>query len=217
VHGFAVTLAWFMGEPDWALQHARKQLVIAEELAAPTLRSTSSDSMAVALMMNGQFSDALEYSELALSTARESGTLLQSEAVFLSNLCAVFAGMGEAARAVEVGREAVASARSRSTPLFELRALLHLARALIEIDAREAVTVLKQALALIERTEARGYEPFVREVLALALDRCGDTDAGRREAAGAHQLFTENGAPAHAARVTAATSSRQSGERPVGP
>jgi class 3 adenylate cyclase/tetratricopeptide (TPR) repeat protein len=217
MYGFGVTLAWFMGEAEQAIAHARRQLVLAEELGVPTLRATSSDSMAVALMMSRRFAEALEYSERALRTARESGTILQSESVFLANLCAAYTGIGRLDRALELGREAVATAHAKRTPLFELRARLILGRALAERDGVEALAVLAEALALAERTEAAGYAPFIHEALADAHARLGDEQACRDETELARRMFEANGAPAHAARLSATVPCEESSERTVTP
>jgi tetratricopeptide (TPR) repeat protein len=213
--GFGVTLAWFMGEPEQALAHARRQIVLAEELGVPTLRATSADSMAVALMMSGSFAEAVEYSERALRTARESGTILQSESVFLANLCAAYTGIGRIDRAIDLGREAVASAHAKATKLFELRARLLLGRALAEHEPAEAMSVLSEALALVERTGGRGYAPFIHEALAEVHARRGDAQACREEGETAQRLFEENGAPFHAARIASAAPYRSDSEPTV--
>lgn len=201
MHGFGVTLSWFLGNAETALDHARKQLLLAEEIGVPTLRAGAFDSMAVALMMSGRFGEALDYSQRALSTARDSGTLLQSEAVFLSNLCAAYAGIGDLDRSIAIGEEAVESARNRRTPMFEIRARLYLARSLMDVDAARAEEVLCAALELVEATDGRGYEPFLREELARTHHRRGDGVSCGRETAAARALFVRNGAPFHFERV----------------
>jgi ATP/maltotriose-dependent transcriptional regulator MalT len=201
MQGFGVTLSWFLGDAEGALEFARKQLLMAEEIRVPTLRAGAFDSMAVALMMSGRFGEALDYSQKALSTARDSGTLLQSEAVFLSNLCAAYAGIGDIDKSIAVGEEAVESARNRRTPMFEIRARLHLARALLDVDPARAEETLHVALDLVEQTDARGYEPFLREELARTYHRRGDDASCGRETAAALRLFDSNGAPSQFERV----------------
>ncbi len=201
MYGIGVTLSWFLGEAEAALDFARKQLLLAEEVGVPTLRAGAFDSMAVALMMSERYGEALDYSKKALSTARDSGTLLQSEAVFLSNLCAAYTGIGDIENAVAVGEEAVESARNRRTPMFEIRARLYLARALMRIDLARAEQVLKEALELIETSDARGYEPFIREELARTYHRGGDDAQCTRETEAARRLFEHNGAPTQFERV----------------
>jgi len=204
MHGFMVTLAWFVGDADLAVNHARQQLALAEQLGTPTLLSGALDSMGVAFVMTGHNADALEMAERALTVARDTGTLLQSEAVFMTNLAAAHLGAGDAETATGRAREAVQVAMRRATPLFECRARLVLARALLASDppsADEAEQALTAALGIVERTGARGYEPFLRVELARAAALRGDVTASRRERADAARLFRKHGASAYADRI----------------
>ena len=85
--------------------------------------------------------------------------------------------------------------------MFEIRARLHLGRALMDVDTAQAEEVLRTALSVIDATDARGYEPFVREELARLYHRRGDDTQCERETAEARRLFDSNGAPTHFERV----------------
>jgi hypothetical protein len=176
LHGFSVTLAWFTGDAEAALLHARQQVALAEQLGTPTLISGAYDSMGVANTLAGRWSEAVSCTERALQNARTSGTLLQSEAVFASNSAAAYLGKGEIELARKRAREAVDIARRRATPLFECRSRLVLARALLagEPDVEQANEVLDEAMAIVERTGARGYEPFLRAERARTAELAGD-------------------------------------------
>jgi class 3 adenylate cyclase/tetratricopeptide (TPR) repeat protein len=224
LHGFSVTLAWFRGDVEAGLRHSREQLRIAERLTTPSLMASAWDSASVASSLAGRYEEAVALADRAVNVARTSGTLLQSESVFVANLAAACLGNGEQERAVELGREAVALARRRRTPLFEIRSLLVLARAILaplthgEFSgdttgaAEEVATVLAAAMEIVERTGARGYEPFLREELArLALLR-GDAVTAGRELDEARRIFDSFGATSHADRLGAspAASARHS-------
>jgi tetratricopeptide (TPR) repeat protein len=202
--GIAVTIAWFRGDANAALSYAQEQVRIAERLQTPTLLAGAYDSMGVACFMSERYHDALEYSERSLRIARESGTLLQSEAVFVTNLAAACVGTGDLGRGIALARDAVAIARERHTPLFECRALLVCLRALLAGGAEhadEAATTLADALAIVERTGAAGYEPFLRvEASRLARLR-GDAASGASELATASRQFRQMGANGHAERL----------------
>ncbi len=202
LNGFAVTLAWFRGDVASALANARQQLQIAEALGTPTLVAGAADSMGVALMMDGRYEAALEFTETALTTARSVGTLLQSEAVFVSNRAAALFGCGKVDEARELAREAVELACQRSTAMFECRARLVLARVLLargsSADIEEAGETLAEALAVVERTGARGYEPFLRYELGRVARMSGQATEGAGELAQAEQQFRRMGAAAHA-------------------
>jgi class 3 adenylate cyclase/tetratricopeptide (TPR) repeat protein len=206
MHGFAVTLAWFLGDADEAMTHARAQVAMAEKLTTPTLISGAYDSLGVAHAMAQHWSEALQCAEHALRNARTSGTLLQSEAVFVGNLAAAHLGNGDVDKARALAREAVTIASKRSTPLFECRSRLVLARALLagtEPDVDGASDQLDAALAIVERTGAAGYEPFVREERARVAALRGD-DVGRaREASAAERLFRQMDAHGHLRRLRA--------------
>ena len=100
--------------------------------------------------------------------------------------------------------------------MFEIRARLHLGRALLDVDAARANEVLLAALEIVDETEARGYEPFIREELARAYNRRGDDDACARETTAARRLFDRNGAPTHFERVGSAPDlCHESGDTPT--
>jgi class 3 adenylate cyclase/tetratricopeptide (TPR) repeat protein len=202
--GVAVTIAWFRGDANAALGHSQEQVRIAERLKTPTLLAGAYDSMGVACFMSERYHDALEYSERSLRIARESGTLLQSEAVFVTNLAAACVGTGDLERGIALARDAVAIARERHTPLFECRALLVCLRALLAggvQHADEAAATLAAAMAIVERTGATGYEPFLRvEASRLARLR-GDAASGASELAEASRQFRQMGANGHAERL----------------
>jgi class 3 adenylate cyclase/tetratricopeptide (TPR) repeat protein len=204
--GFMVTLAWFRGDGPTAMRYAQEQVGIATRLGTPTLVASAYDSLGVAYLMNGQPREAVGAAERALAIARETGTILQSEAVFVANLAAAYLGTGEEERAIEHASEAVAIARRRKTMLFECRALLVLARALLDGESPrldEAAETLASALTIVVKTGAHGYEPFLRVELARLARLQGDAAGGERELADAARLFRAFGANGHAERLDA--------------
>jgi hypothetical protein len=85
-------------------------------------------------------------------------------------------------------------------PVWEIHALLARARVLRMTDgatsAPRIADDLRAAEALITRTEAHAYTPFVLARLV------GDAATHQRELRAAHQLFTAMGATGHAERLT---------------
>jgi len=204
LHGFEVTLAWFRGDRDAGLRHAKAQVELAETRGVPGLLSGAYDSMGVAYLMNESFREAAEYGERALSIARDTGTLLQSEAVFVANVAAVRLGVGDVEMAVSMAEEAAAIAVKRGTPLFECRALLVLARALLALDEvpiEQTTKVVARALEIVERTGARGYEPFLHVEAARLARLKGEASTGDDEIACATRQFRAMGAGAHVERL----------------
>ncbi len=219
LHGFSVTLAWFKGDEAMALRHAAEQRRIADELGSPSLIASAMDSSSVALSLAGRFAESVALAEKAVEVARTSGTLLQSESVFVANLAAACIGDGQTDRALGLAREAAEIARSRRTPLFEIRARLILARALLASVAslgtlealesegkasllvEEAEATIHAALAIVESTGARGYEPFLRVELSRLARLRGEVGVADRELETARQIFAGFGATELADRV----------------
>jgi tetratricopeptide (TPR) repeat protein len=202
--GLASTVAWFRGDAAATMAYAQEQVRIAERLHTPALLAGAYDSLGVAYLLAERYIEALGLAERALRIARESGTLLQSEAVFVANLAAAYVGVGNLDRGITAAREAVAIARDRHTPLFECRALLFCVRALLaggveHVD--EASATLEAAMAIVAHTGACGYEPFLRVEAAKLARLRGDAASGDIELAEASRQFRQMGATEHADRL----------------
>ncbi|HYC56776.1 MAG TPA: adenylate/guanylate cyclase domain-containing protein [Candidatus Binatia bacterium] len=206
LRGFGVTHAWFTGDAVRASALARGQLDFAERIGSPALRTGAYDSLGIAHLLHAQWDPAVTALETALTIARESGTFLQAEALMLSNMAEAYRGRGDFDLAVEIATEALAVARRRRTVMHECRSSLFLGRALIArgdtASLSAAAVALSDALAIVERTEARAYEPYVRMELASLAQASGDMSAHRRELARAVQLFREIGAPRRAEQAS---------------
>jgi predicted ATPase/class 3 adenylate cyclase len=206
--GVAATVTWFRGDAMATMHYAQEQLRIAERLHTPTLLAGAYDSVGVAHLLAERYHEALEVAERALKIARESGTLLQSEAVFVANLAAAYVGVGDLDRGIRTAREAVKIAHDRHTPLFECRALLFYVRALLAGGVehiREASDALDAAFAIVAGTGAGGYEPFLRVEAARLARLRGDPESVASELAEAARQFRSMGAEGHADRVASLT------------
>ncbi len=89
--------------------------------------------------------------------------------------------------------------------MFEIEALISLARALLETEGAGASRAigesLERALALVGQTEARMLEPHVLVERARLAEHLGDRAGAVPDLREAHRLFTEMGATGHAERV----------------
>jgi len=208
IRGFGVTHAWFTGDAVTAIQHARSQVEFAERIASPAARTGAYDSLGVAHLLRGEWEEAVRCLESSLAIARETGTFLQAEALVLANMSDAYRGCGDLDRAVDVAREAVNVARTRHTRMHECRASLFLGRALVArgdaADLLEAEGALHDAMAIVNKTEARAYEPYVRAELAALAAARGDEPLKRREIAHAAALFRDIGADARAVAISGA-------------
>jgi len=130
-------------------------------------------------------------------------TWQQEEPAWLADLAQAYLGEGRQDEAERTASEALALAQARGLELHELRAWYALARVVIRTDAARARDALARAAALVERTHAHAYAPFLsleRAELARLLD---DETTYRRELREAHRLFTAMGATGHAERIEA--------------
>ena len=123
----------------------------------------------------------------------------------LAFLAEAYLVAGDAGRARETAELAVATARRRHTPVYEIVAQLALARVLLATDGVAAATAIDAALdaatALMEATDARLYAPPIHVERARLARLRGDAAACERELDAARRLFIAMGAPARAERI----------------
>ena len=133
-------------------------------------------------------------------------TAVDSEGSCLITLGEGYLGLGEAERAANLLRDAVALARTRGQAA-EAVANVVLARILLGSDglaAREEIeSALERASELARSTGMCSVEPMIHAELAELAHQNGDEDEYQRELHEAHRLFTEIGATAHAERLSA--------------
>ena len=127
------------------------------------------------------------------------------EAMRLVSLADAHLGLGETDRGCAVAEEAGAVARRRGTRVYEARALVTLARGLLEDEGAEsrgrAEGALSLALSLIDEAGNEALRPFVHLERSRLARLTGDEAARARELREAHRLYTEMGATVHAERV----------------
>ena len=141
----------------------------------------------------------------AVGSRREAGGQLFYEAGELTTLAQAHLGAGDAARAREAVDRAITSARQSGLRILEIRPLLARARVLLAAEgaaaAAEITTTLRDALALVETTEAHAFAPFIHVERAALARLTGDEPARERELREAHRQFTEMGASIRAEQV----------------
>src|SRR5262249_768999 len=137
----------------------------------------------VALLANGRSGEAANSFERSLATSRQARAGLVWEGLTLTGLARAYFGMGEAERALAVGKQAVQTAQYAATQAFECDALLALARmrqamgeSSVQLDA-----LLRRVALLIQATGARSYQPFLHVERAELARIVGDEAARARE------------------------------------
>jgi ATP/maltotriose-dependent transcriptional regulator MalT len=203
LQGRVVAICELTGDAPRALLHARRGMELVGDATTPLGRVEAFGALGRARLLNGQWREAIE----AVSTAfgsRAEGQLF-NEAGELTTLAEAHLGAGDAARAREAVDRALTLARQGGWRVLEIRGLLVRARVLLAAGgaaaAAEITATLRDALALVETTEAHAFAPFIHIERAALARLTGDDPARERELREAHRQFTEMGAPIRAEQV----------------
>jgi class 3 adenylate cyclase len=193
------------GDTDGARSHARRAVELADKVGGSLARVYARDRLGSVLVHAGEWHAAEAELGLALDLARQARSWLLGEASILAHLAEARLGAGDAEQAHRTALEAIQAGRRRQTPVWEAQAHLALARVLLVRFGANAQNEIESALgecgALVERTEARVYEPHIHEVRADRFRLLDDVGSRLAELREAHRLFTEMGATGHAERV----------------
>jgi class 3 adenylate cyclase/tetratricopeptide (TPR) repeat protein len=205
-HMWSTSHAYSSGEPERAMAHAQQALEIAERIGDSFSRTWSWFWLGLAAGMRGEWLQAVEAIERSQAISRERRTAADSEGWCLLILGEAYLGLGEAERALNLLREAVALMRSREQ-WAEAMANVVLARILLGSEglaAREEIeSALERASELVRNTGMHSVEPMIHVERAELAHQNGDEDEHQRELREAHRLFTEIGATGHAERLSA--------------
>jgi tetratricopeptide (TPR) repeat protein len=203
-HMYSTYLAFFAGEPEAALGHARQAVEIAERIGNSFFRAYAWSCLGLAERMRGEWRPAIEAFERAGAIAREGRTALEGDAG-LALLGESYLGLGDPERAGALVAEGLEIARAQGNVGNETLASLAVARVLLGSEgpaAREEIeAALARARELARDTEAKAFEPLVHVELAELARQSGDQEGRERELREAHRLFTQIGATGQAERL----------------
>ncbi len=204
-HGNYSTLAWFLGDRELALDHARRGVEIAERLGSWISHMVAYGLLGMALTLKGQWDDAISAFETALEAVRARQTGLQYAPLWLAWLSAAELGKGDATAARRHAEDGVATARTQGSKFWELAAQRALARALLRgkrpPPAARTRKVLDRCIALVAETGAMGYDPLIRLEVAEFARVTGDNRTWQRELRSAYETFKATGATGHVAAL----------------
>jgi class 3 adenylate cyclase/tetratricopeptide (TPR) repeat protein len=194
-------LAWWaalFGDGATAVASARTAVAIAERSGSQLTRVFAYNALGVADAAAGRLEDAERALGEALRIAGEMQTGLETRVLALAHLADVHRARGERTLALRLVDEAIDESSRRGGRAWECFARLVHGRVALRVGGPglrpAALASLERALALVEETGARCYEPFVRTELAEAARLAGDAAACRRERAAARRLLAEIGA-----------------------
>ncbi|MBI3784020.1 MAG: hypothetical protein HY270_11530 [Deltaproteobacteria bacterium] len=193
------------GDVQAALSAGRRAVESAERIGSHIARALAHGCYGMALGLNAEWQAARQSLALALEIARANRVGLFMEADFASALAEAHLGLGDSASAGALAGDAIQVALRMDMRVAEIRAQLALARlrrAVEGADGSAAIAAaLDRALALVQSTGARSFEPQISveraRLAALRLD-ASEAQQWLREA---HRLFTEMGAKGHAERL----------------
>jgi len=149
---------WYLGYPDQALKKGHKAFVLAQELSHPYSLAVVLDLLAFLHQFRREEHTAQEQAEasITLSTERgfefflEMGTILQGWAL---------AGQGQREEGIEQMRQGLASWQATGAELYRSYWLALLAEAYGKAgQTEEGLTVLAEALAVVNKNSERFYE-----------------------------------------------------------
>jgi tetratricopeptide (TPR) repeat protein len=205
-HMWSTFHAYWSGDAEQAMAHSQQALAIADRIGDSFSRTWSWYWLGLAACMRGEWRQAVEAIEQSQALAAERRTAADSEAWCLIILGEAYLGLGDAERAAELLRGAVALMRSRGQAA-EVVANVVLARILLGsagLTAREEIeSALERASELSRETDMCSVEPMIHAELAELARQNGDEDERQRELREAHRLFSEFGATGHAERLSA--------------
>jgi class 3 adenylate cyclase/tetratricopeptide (TPR) repeat protein len=204
-HMYSVGNAYRCGDGERAMMHAQEAMETAERIGDAFSRTWAWSWMGCALVMAGQWDQAIEAIERAHTISRERRAAADAESWSLAWLAEAHLGLGDSERAIDLAREALALGRAREQPAAELAANVAVARILLAahgLRARDEIdAALRRAQELVETVGLYGHEPTIHVELAELARQNGDEAERARELSEAHRLFTQIGATGHAERL----------------
>lgn len=202
MHANLVDISYLIGEGGNAARDARLAVSHAEEFGSPLFREIAYRSLAQAYIINAEYRAALQILEKSVESVRPDGLAHQFESAHFLLVAEALLGAGEARVAVEQAREAVACGARSHSRIWQLRALIMLARCLREAEGvaaeDEIEDSLEAATALIDETGAVTLTPFVARERALLAAACERPEAAQSFWEEALEGFQEIGANGHA-------------------
>ncbi len=205
--GFMADQAYLAGDPDTAVASGQRSVESSVQLGSAYSRASANMRFGMALLLAGRTRESARVLDEAIGIAREEGTALELIGRAIAFRAEAALREGDAARAEELAREAVANTQKSGSVIDEVYAQRALAIVLLERSgagaADEIGSALDRGAELCERhglTTLPGILGLVRADLAGAQ---GDDDAREQHLRSALERFRSTGAEARAAQVEA--------------
>jgi adenylate cyclase len=193
------------GDPDVAAVHARASVKWADEAGAPWSRGFNREGAATNHAHRGEWREAIETVDEALSIIGPRRIGLADVPLLLSIRARAQTGLGDVAGARSSAAEAVGVAVECGAQFYEAQARHQLARAILADPApgeeKAARAELDHAMSIIQAHGIRSYAPHIHLELARLAEVVGDPVVYADELDRAHRLFVDVGAHGRAEEV----------------
>lgn len=169
MHAFMVDLAWFDGEMDDVLHHARLAMQLALESGSAYFQAIAGRAQGLAFCMRGCPAEAIALLEQLTPLSAADGIAHHFEANHLAALARAYAAAGEHAKALRTAEAAITSAQGSGSQVWEINAWLVLLSLPAEVlDAARSTEGLERLQVLIASSGAAGYLPWWRQARTTA-------------------------------------------------
>ena len=168
-HSFAARALWYLGYPDQGQVRSHAALTLAQQSAHPFSLGRALSFAAVFHQLRREGQTAQEYAEASISVATEQGFPHWRARGFLLRGWAL-AHQGQAKEGIEQLHQGLRADRATGAELGRPHYLALLAEAYGIMGQPEAgLTVLAEALALVDTTGERWYEPELHRLKGALL------------------------------------------------
>lgn len=181
---FGALALWLLGYPDQAVQVSREALRLSHELTQPSSQALALHFAAMVHQCRREGPAALNCADLALTIAAEHEHSFWEAGATVMRGWAV-AECGDAEKGIALMRQGLESWQSTGSLTYRTYYLALLAEALGRNGAEEeALSLLDEALELVEKTSERLFEAELHRLRGelLILRSTDPSDADRREA-----------------------------------
>ena len=201
MHAFCVDHAWFVGDTEATLGHARRAYERAQTFSSPFFITLALRALGLAHCLSGEPERALEFLEQGRAQVQPGASGHQFEASFLAVLAEAYARVSRLDEALITAEAAIASGRKAGTQSWELRAWVAWFSLPVHPDRQtRAAEGLARMAELIAATGAEGYRPWLVQARA---HWAGDTAAATALWQEAREAFQTIGAWGHVRRLEA--------------
>ena len=177
-----VDMAWCLGDPAMAMDHAARIGILAERHGGAYLRLYHLTTEAIAHGVSGDYESAANGAMRAIEFLRQTGAAIELEPELLAHLADYLMRKGDHLRAIAAANDALAMAPLRGARLPRCRATITLASLAVLTEgasgAGSATALLDEAEWLIDECGASIYRARLNEARALLAGFSGEGAAG---------------------------------------